>query len=97
MLSRRRFIASSALTLAAGPLLAQELVSAETPLIEDPGPLRLDIGPAAVDASLTLPPTMEGDFQIPERRAPSTERRLRRALIHQRERILNHGHHAEPQ
>ncbi len=67
MLTRRHFVAASALTLAAGPALAQELVSAETPLIEDPGPLRLDIGPAAVDASLSLPPAMEGDFPIPER------------------------------
>lgn len=67
MLTRRRFIATSALTLAAGPALAQELVSSETPLIEDPGPLRLDIGPSAIEASLTLPPSVEGDFQIPER------------------------------
>src|SRR5919112_632598 len=67
MLTRRRFVAASAMTLAAGPALAQELVSAESPLIEDPGPLRLDIGPAAVDASLTLPPTVEGDYAIPDR------------------------------
>lgn len=67
MLTRRRFLASSALALSAGPVLAQELVSAEAPLIEDPGPLRLDIGPQAVQASMTLPPDMEGDYAIPER------------------------------
>jgi lipoprotein-anchoring transpeptidase ErfK/SrfK len=67
MLTRRRFLASSALAMAAGPTLAQELVSAERPMIEDPGPLRLDIGPAAVQATMSLPPDMDGDFVIPER------------------------------
>src|SRR5690349_13413031 len=67
MLTRRRFVTASALTLAAGPALAQELVSAETPMLEDPGPLRLDIGPQAIEASLTLPPTVEGDYPIPDR------------------------------
>jgi lipoprotein-anchoring transpeptidase ErfK/SrfK len=62
MLSRRSFLASSALALAAGPALAQE-----APPIEDAGPLRLDISPEAVDASLSLPPDWEGDYQIPER------------------------------
>ena len=33
MLTRRRFLASSALALSAGPVLAQELVSAHAPLI----------------------------------------------------------------
>ena len=67
MLTRRHFIASSALALAAGPGLAQELVSAEGPMIEDPGPLRLDIGPQAMAASMTLPPDTDGDFAIPDR------------------------------
>ncbi len=67
MLTRRRFIASSTLALAAGRAAAQELASAEAPPIEDPGPLRLDIGPQAVQASLTLPPNFDGDFEIPER------------------------------
>jgi lipoprotein-anchoring transpeptidase ErfK/SrfK len=67
MLTRRRFLASSALAMAAGPALAQELVSAQVPLIEDPGPLRLDIGPQAVQASMTLPPDVEGGYVIPER------------------------------
>lgn len=62
MLSRRSFLASSALALAAGPALSQEALP-----IEDAGPLRLDISPEAVDASLTLPPDWEGDYQIPER------------------------------
>ena len=62
MLSRRDFIASSALALAAGPLLGQE-----APQIEDPGPLRLDITPEAIDATLTLPSDREGDYEIPER------------------------------
>ena len=62
MLSRRSFLASSALALAAGRTFAQE-----APPIEDAGPLRLDISPEAVDASLSLPPDWEGDYQIPER------------------------------
>jgi lipoprotein-anchoring transpeptidase ErfK/SrfK len=67
MLTRRHFLASSALLGLAGPAVAQELASAEAPMIEDPGPLRLDIAPEAVDASLTLPPDFEGDFAIPDR------------------------------
>ena len=62
MLTRRNFIATSALALAAGPLLAQEV-----PQIEDPGPLRLDITPEAIDATLSLPSDWEGDYEIPER------------------------------
>lgn len=64
MLTRRRFIASSALAFVAGRAAAQE---APASVIEDPGPLRLDIGPAAVEASLTLPPDFDGDYEIPER------------------------------
>jgi lipoprotein-anchoring transpeptidase ErfK/SrfK len=67
MQTRRRFLVSSALAVASAPVLAQELVSAGAPQIEDPGPLRLDIAPEAVDASLTLPPDFEGDFAIPQR------------------------------
>ncbi len=67
MLTRRHVVASSALALLAGRAAAQELASAEVPVIEDPGPLRLDISPQAVNASMTLPPDMEGDFPIPER------------------------------
>ena len=64
MLSRRRFLAASALGLAAGPTLAQEQGA---PMIEDPGPLRLEISPEAIDATLTLPPDVEGGYEIPER------------------------------
>lgn len=67
MLTRRHFIATSALALAAAPALGQELASAGTPAIEDTGPLRLDISPQAVDATLSLPPDMEGDYPIPDR------------------------------
>jgi lipoprotein-anchoring transpeptidase ErfK/SrfK len=62
MLSRRSFLASSALALAAGPVLAQD-----APTIEDPGALRLEISPEAVNASMTLPPDFEGDYAIPDR------------------------------
>ncbi len=67
MLTRRHFVASSALSLLAGQAAAQDLSRAETPQIEDPGPLRLGISPQAVDASMTLPPDTEGDYVIPER------------------------------
>jgi hypothetical protein len=35
-------------------------------VIEDTGP-RLDISPQAVDATLSLPPDMEGSYAIPDR------------------------------
>ena len=62
MLNRRRFLASSALALAAGPSLVQG-----APMIEDPGPLRLEISPEAIDASMSLPPEVEDGYEIPER------------------------------
>jgi lipoprotein-anchoring transpeptidase ErfK/SrfK len=67
MLTRRHFVAASALALLAGRGAAQELASAEVPVIEDTGPLRLDISPQAVDATLSLPPDMEGSYAIPDR------------------------------
>ncbi|MBP1806544.1 L,D-transpeptidase [Rubellimicrobium aerolatum] len=67
MLTRRRFLAASGLALAAGGGAAQELLPVSVSPVEDPGPLRLDIGPEAVQASLSLPPDMEGDHAIPER------------------------------
>jgi lipoprotein-anchoring transpeptidase ErfK/SrfK len=62
MLSRRLFLASTGLALGAGRTLAQA-----APAIEDPGPLRLSIAPEAIDATLSLPPDVEGDYVIPER------------------------------
>lgn len=62
MLSRRLFLASTGLALGAGRALAQG-----APAIEDPGPLRLSIAPEAIDASMSLPPDVEGSYVIPER------------------------------
>lgn len=62
MLTRRTFIAASALGLAAGRGMAQDMAAETTP-----GPLVLDVAPEPLDAGLTLPPDTEGDFVIPER------------------------------
>lgn len=56
MLTRRRFIATSAATFAAGPLAAQSA-----------GPLQLDVMPEALSGGIQLPPNMDGNFAIPER------------------------------
>lgn len=59
MLTRRHFITTSAMALAAGPVAAQTLVSAQ--------PLQLDIMPETVTPGvITLPPNFDGDFAIPE-------------------------------
>jgi lipoprotein-anchoring transpeptidase ErfK/SrfK len=60
MLTRRSFITTSAMALAAGSAAAQTLVSADA--------LQLDVAPQVVDPNaLTLPPNFDGDFAIPER------------------------------
>jgi len=57
MLTRRTFLASSAMTLAAGSALAQAVTA----------PLQLDVAPQAVDPNaINLPPDFEGNYQIPE-------------------------------
>jgi lipoprotein-anchoring transpeptidase ErfK/SrfK len=58
MLTRRHFIVTSAVAMAAGPLAAQEVLT-EAALVPDPA---VPEAPA-----ITLPPITEGDFQIPER------------------------------
>ncbi|SMY06902.1 putative L,D-transpeptidase ErfK/SrfK precursor [Flavimaricola marinus] len=59
MLTRRHFIVTSAMALSAaqtGPIAAQT------------APLQLDVLPEEVDPNaISLPPTMEGNFAIPER------------------------------
>ncbi|WP_243730854.1 L,D-transpeptidase [Rubellimicrobium sp. CFH 75288] len=64
MPTRRRVAAG---LLAAPALLLMGARARAQGMIEDPGPLRLDISPEAIDASLTLPPDTDGSFQIPER------------------------------
>lgn len=56
MLTRRHFVVTSAMAIAAaqtGPLLAQEVLTEASMVPDAPG--------------ITLPPTTEGDYQIPER------------------------------
>jgi lipoprotein-anchoring transpeptidase ErfK/SrfK len=60
MLTRRHFIATSAVALAAGPLAAQTAGTT--------GALQVDVVPQAVDPySLVMPPNFDGDFAIPEK------------------------------
>lgn len=60
MLTRRHFIVTSAATVAAAPLAAQTAASGS-------GALQLDVTPMPVETGIVLPPTMEGNFVIPER------------------------------
>lgn len=72
MISRRRFVAGSALALAAGRAAAQDLLPPSPPASPGappgapPGPLVLDVAPQPLDAALVLPPGTDGGFVIPE-------------------------------
>ena len=58
MLTRRHFLAASALTLATPAVLRAQAVGTS--------PLELTVNPEAVDpGTIVLPPTMEGSYQIP--------------------------------
>ncbi len=73
MLSRRHFLAASALGLASGSLAGRAGAQGATPaaLEAGPGPLVLDVTPPvrpeAAEAGLVLPPDTDGGYVIPER------------------------------
>jgi lipoprotein-anchoring transpeptidase ErfK/SrfK len=67
MLTRRHFIAASALGVLAGRSAAQEGGSPAGLPPARAGALQLDVAPQPLDAALQLPPDTDGGFAIPER------------------------------